>query len=66
VKIEMELKVVFGTFRPIVNRSVLCTKRGTARGAEKRAGGAGNAGPRASASDPVQQAPADAFNSWPP
>ena len=42
VKIKMLRKVVFGTFRPIVNRSVLCTKRGTARGAEKRAGGAGN------------------------
>jgi hypothetical protein len=40
VKIKMVLKVVFGTFRPIVNRKKRAMyKVGTARDAEKRAAG---------------------------
>ena len=41
-------------------------RAGTVRVAENRAGRVGKAGPWASASELVRQAPTDAFNSWPP
>ena len=73
MKTKMVRKVVFETFLPIVNRNKrhhhqACDEQSGARNIQERreACGGGRQLQVLSASELVQQAPADAFNSWTP